>query len=255
MIAFGRDYALAYDYLYQDKDYAKECDFIECVFREFSDRVVKTILDMGCGTGGHALILAQRGYEVVGVDSSKDMLDIARRKVNKAQLPIELVEGNITSFNLQKKFDAVIAMFAVMSYQTTNSDISKACEVAKNHLNPGGVFLFDCWNGLAVLTEKPTMRIKEVKLNDRERIIRFTEPILNTVSHTVEVRFKLFRIQDGYLISQTDESHLMRFLFPQEIKYFLEVAGFEKIKFCPFLKLEKTLTERDWNMAVIACAK
>jgi hypothetical protein len=46
----------------------------------------------------------------------------------------------------------------------------------------------------------------------------------------------------------------MRFLFPQEIKYFLEVAGFKKIQFCPFLELEKPLTEYNWNMAVMATA-
>jgi SAM-dependent methyltransferase len=254
MKVFRKEYALAYDYLYQEKDYEKECDFIEAIFSNFSGKV-KSILDMGCGAGGHALILARRGYYVVGVDRSEEMLEIAKRKVEEANLSIKFIKGDITNIDLQEKFDAVISMFAVMSYQTNNSAIWKACRVARNHLKRGGLFLFDCWNGLAVLTEKPTARIKEVILNEKEKIIRFTEPILNALTHTIEVRFKVWKISDGHLVNETEESHLMRFLFPQEIKYFLEVAGFHEIKFCPFLKLEKPLKESDWNMTVIVTAK
>jgi ubiquinone/menaquinone biosynthesis C-methylase UbiE len=251
MRVFGKEYALAYDYLYQDKDYEKECDFIERVFKKLKGGV-RTILDLGCGTGGHALILADRGYEVIGIDCSQEMLDIAIEKFRKKNLSIEFIHGDITDIRLDRKFDAVISMFAVMSYQTTNSALAKVCRSAKEHLLSDGLFLFDCWNGSAVLTEKPTTRVKEVKINNKEKIVRFTEPLLNAINHVVETKFKVLKIQDGNLVSETSESHVMRFLFPQEIKYFLEVAGFNKIKFCPFLELEKPLTEHDWNMTVIA---
>lgn len=251
MDPFGKEYAIIYDYLYQDKDYEKECDFIEKVINKFSGDV-KTILDLGCGTGGHAIILAKRGFEVVGVDRSQEMLEIARSKAMKEKLSIEFIQGDITDIRLNRKFNAVISMFAVMSYQTTNSDIAKVCKTAKEHLLPAGLFLFDCWHGFAVLAEKPKALVKEVNLNDKEKIIRFTEPILNALTHTVEVKFKILKIQENHLINETNESHLMRFLFPLEIKNFLDIAGFERIKFCPFLELEKSLTEHNWNMTVIA---
>ena len=251
MKVFGKEYALAYDHLYQNKDYTKECDFIEAVFQEYSVKV-KTILDLGCGTGGHALILARRGYQVVGVDRSKDMLEIAKMKAEEARLSTEFTSGDVTNIELQSSFDAVIGMFAVMSYQTSNLAFARACRTANKHLRQGGIFIFDCWYGPAVLAERPTVRIKEVKLNDSERIIRLTEPILNTLTHTVETHFTLLRIKDGHFINETRESHLMRFLFPQEVKYFLEVAGFDEVKCCPFLRLEESLSEHDWNMAVIA---
>jgi len=251
MTVFGKEYALAYDYLYQDKNYEKECDFIETVFKKFSGNV-KTILDLGCGTGGHALILARRGYKILGIDCSQEMLDIAIKKSKKKNLSTEFIHGDISDIRLQQKFDAVISMFAVMSYQTTNPAIAKVCKTTRKHLVADGLFLFDCWNGSAVLTEKPTKRIKEIKINNKEKIIRVTEPILNAMTHTVETRFKVLKLQDRHLISETDESHMMRFLFPMEIKYFLEVAGFKKIKLCPFPELGKPLTEHDWNMTVIA---
>lgn len=249
---FGKGYSMSYDFLYQDKDYEKECDFIEAIFSKFSGNV-KTILDLGCGTGGHALILSKRNYHILGVDRAKDMLEIAKMKAKEANRSIKFIMGDIANICLREKFDAVISMFAVMSYQSANSALAGLCRVAKYHLVPGGLFIFDCWNGLAVLRERAGARIKEVKLNEKEKIIRFTEPILDILSHTVEIKYKVCKIQDGHLINEIEESHLMRFLFPQEIKYFLEVAGFTKIEFCPFLELEKPLTEQDWNMTVIAC--
>ena len=78
---FGSVYADAYDLFYRDKDYAAESDLIECIFQTYGDGAIRSILDLvGCGTGNHAIPLAQRGYEVVGIDRSENMLDQARRE-------------------------------------------------------------------------------------------------------------------------------------------------------------------------------
>ena len=265
MTVFKKQYAEFYDTLYQDKDYERECDFIEAAFKK-NGRRVKTILDLGCGTGGHALILSRRGYQVVGVDRSREMIGIATRKAKeeakgkKKKPSVEFVQGDIAGINLHRKFDAVISMFAVMSYQTRNASIAGACSVAASHLASGGLFIFDCWHGSAVMTEKPGMRMKEIVTDEgkgggeggEKRIIRFSEPLLDTLSHTVETRFKVLRIEGNRLMSETFESHLTRYLFPQEIKYYLEVAGFRDVELCPFPELDKPLTEHDWNMTVIA---
>lgn len=251
MKEFGKDYSQLYDFIYKDKDYEQECNFIEEIFSKFSCKVEK-ILDLGCGTGGHALVLAKRGYHITGVDRSKHMLKLAKRKAKEENLPIDFIESNITDLNLRKEFDAVIAMFAVMSYQTSNSAIANVNKVAKKHLVQNGIFIFDCWHGPAVLIEGPTARIKEFKLNNEERAIRFSESILDIMSNTVEVRFKLLKINEDNTVKETNESHIMRYLFPKEIEYYLQVAGFNKIELCPFLKLGQPLTEQDWNMTVIA---
>lgn len=255
MTVFNKEYAKAYDYLYQDKNYEKECDYIEALFSKHYSGKVKRILDLGCGTGGHALILAKRGYEIVGVDRSSEMLAIAQKRVSDAKLPVKLIKGDIINIELVEKFDAVIAMFAVMSYQTSNGALSGACKSAKEHLVPGGIFLFDCWHGSAVLAEKPQMRVKKVNVNADEKIIRFTEPVIDYFNQTVEVRFKVQKTNQGRLANEIEESHLMRYLFPKEIRYFLETAGFTEINFCPFLKAGELLTEKDWNMTVIAVVK
>jgi len=68
-----RDYANYYDALYREKDYKKECDFLEQIW-EVSSEPISRVLDLGCGTGGHALPLAQRGYHVTGGNRSEQML-------------------------------------------------------------------------------------------------------------------------------------------------------------------------------------
>jgi len=73
-------YANYYDILYQDKDYKKECDFLEKIFEKYSKKRINSILDLGCGTGSHSLILAKRDYEVSGVDLSSQMINRARNK-------------------------------------------------------------------------------------------------------------------------------------------------------------------------------
>jgi len=249
-MVFRRNYANVYDYLYQDKDYEKECDFVEEIFKKYDNRV-KTILDLGCGTGGHALILARRGYKVVGIDQSEEMLKAARRKAKRAGLKMEFLRNSIQDLKLNQTFDAVISMFAVMSYQTDNEALALACRKARKHLKEGGIFIFDVWNGLAVMTDPPRWAFKDVRNGD-DRILRFTEPRINIVDHTVDVTFKVLKLKKERLIFETKETHKVRFFFPQEIKYFLQVAGFSDIQFCPFLKLDSQLSTKERDITIIA---
>jgi SAM-dependent methyltransferase len=249
-MVFKKEYAGVYDSLYQSKDYKKECDFLERIFKK-QKKSIKTILDLGCGTGGHAHILAKRGYKVTGVDRSEDMLKTARINAKKSGLKMDYRRSSIQGLKLNKKFDAVIAMFAVMGYQTENEDLAQACKSAKAHLKRGGVFIFDAWNGPAVLTDPPTQVVKDLKSGD-ERIIRYTRPEVDVIAHTVDVNFRVSVLKNDKIISETEEVHKMRFLFPQETRYFLQAAGFADVQFMPFLRAGKKLSANDWNMTVIA---
>lgn len=248
---FGKEYAYAYDFLYKNKNYNKECDFIQGIFKKYSLKP-KTILDLGCGTGGHALILAKNGYKVTGIDRSKEMLAIAQRKARERNLNVKFINQNMEKLDVGKSYDAVISMFSVIGYLTDNSEFTKVCANVKKHLNNNGIFIFDCWNGYAVLNKKPAIGIREAWLNNKEKIIRSIEPVRDILNHTVETRFRSRRLKGNRLIKETFESHLVRFWFPQEIKYYLEVAGFRKINLCPLLGLNKQLTEHDWYMTAAA---
>lgn len=250
MSVFGI-YANFYDLLYRDKDYPAEVDFIESLLKKYASGIVKTILDMGCGTGGHALLLAERGYSVTGIDRSEAMLSIAEEKVRKINGYAGFSQADICDFDLNKKFDAVISMFAVMGYQITNLDFERALLSAGKHLRPGGLFIFDVWFGPAVISQKPGDKVKIIE-NDDERIIRLTRSSLDIMKHVVDVNFNVMKIRDNRIYEHVEETHSMRFFFPMELELFLKNTGFQILNMIPFMEIEGILSENNWDMTVVA---
>lgn len=247
---FQKKYSDSYDSLYYDKNYPKEVDYLLKVFSRYGLKG-KKILDLGCGTGTHAIILAKRGYNVVGIDRSSEMIKHAREKAKKDNVKnVKFISADIRNIKLDYKFDAVISMFAVMGYMNESEDLVKVFRTAKKLLNKKGLFLFDIWNGFAVLEDRPKYKIKKVKEKD-ETMIRVTKPKMDWLNNAVDINFELFRAVNKRLIRVAGENHRMRFFFPQEIFYFMKASGFSKIELRPFLKLKGNLKENDWNMTVI----
>lgn len=222
MSAFG-EYSQYYDLLYRDKNYAGEVEFIEDIVRKLSP-ASKTILDLGCGTGRHARLLAQRGFIVHGIDNSREMLVIAHNAVQGENLSYS--EGDIRQIRLNRSFKAVIALFHVMSYQISNDDLWSSLMTAHHHLSEGGLFIFDVWYGPMVLIQGPSVRIKHVE-DETVEITRIAEPNLNCLNNTVTVNYHLF-IKDKINQSTREitEQHVIRYLFKPELEFMLLRAGF-----------------------------
>jgi len=241
-----KDYAKYYDLIYRDKDYEKEVDFLEEIFGKNKP---ENVLEVGCGTGNYTRILLSRGYKVTALDISENMLEIAKQKCR-----CKLIKGDVRDISLNEKFDACIAMFTVMGYVTETSDIIKALTNIHRHLRPNGVFIFDVWNGLAVLRILPEQRIKKAEDN-KTKIKRVAIPNLKAFEHICEVNYKLLILNKrDNTLDEINEKHVVRFYFPQEITHYLGDAGFEVIKICPFMDLNGKADEKCWNMVVIARA-
>jgi len=252
MKSFGK-YSRYYDLIYYDKDYSQECDFIEQILRSYSPKPVKTILDGGCGTGGHAILLANKGYEIIGIDASEAMIERAREKVEKLNLNLDFRVSDLCQFDLGIKFDACISMFATMSYITETENILRALTNIRRHIETDRLFIFDVWNGLAVLRQLPSVRTKIAE--DKEtKVIRIAQPELDAFNHLCRVHYHLLVTRDNSLIDDIEETHVIRYLFPQEITHYLKDSGFETLKICPFLNLNGRVDENTWNIAVIAKA-
>jgi len=252
-MAYQNELAKIYDLIYQDKDYQVECDFVEEVFQNFSSKPVRTILDGGCGTGGHAIPLAERDYQVTGFDSSEGMIKRAKEKVRKANLSLNFEVMDLRQFDLSQMFDACLCMFAAMGYLTETEDILKSLRSIRRHLNRESLFLFDFWNGLAVLRTLPSVRVQVVE-GEGKRVIRTAQPELDAFNHRCLVHYHLLVTRDNQIINEFEEDHLVRYFFPQEIAHYLEETGFAVLKICPFLDLEGKVDENAWNIAVIAKA-
>ena len=248
-------YANVYDTLYRDKDYGLECDFLEDVFRRFGVGDVRRILDMGCGTGGHAIPLARRGYEVFGIDRSEQMLEIAQNKARDAGLSdkVQFKTSNIQNFKLQMKFDVVICMFAVLSYQIANDGLFSTIRAARDHVERNGLFICDFWYGPAVLKQRPAERIKIVQ-DGQDRILRIVKPDMNTLENVVNVHYHIIRLRENQLLEETHEKHSMRHYSKPEFDFFLARAGFRLERIFPFANLDKKASDDSWNVMAISRA-
>lgn len=243
------EYASFYDILYEDKNYGSECDNLEYLVNKFSDIKVNKILDLGCGTGGHSIMLAEKGYSVTGVELSKDMLDYANSKV-KENLKIKFINGDIRNFELNETYDLIICMFAVLGYVTKNEDINATFQKVKKHLNKGGLFIFDVWYGPAVLTQKPEVRVKKIIKNDK-KVLRIGTPQLLDQENIVNVDYDIVFMEEKNILKEVKEHHEMRYFFIPEIKEFAIHNGFNIIHFSDFDNLEITPSIKSWNITFV----
>lgn len=226
MSVFG-NYSRYYDLLYKDKDYAGEAKYIAGLIKKNAPGA-KTILELGCGTGKHAALLAAKGYAVTGVDRSAKMLASARKRIKEMQgLQVEFIRGDIRTTRLQKKHDAVISLFHVMSYLTSNKDLQDAFATAAIHLKKGGIFVFDCWYGPAVLTDRPVVRVKRLE-DDKIEVTRKAVPRMHPNDNVVDVNYSI-AIKDKMTgaVDTLKESHKMRYLFKPEIEQMLSAERME----------------------------
>jgi SAM-dependent methyltransferase len=221
-------YARYYDLLYKDKNYTEEAAYVHQLIRKYTPDA-HSVLELGCGTGLHARILAELGYTLHGVDQSHEMLAAASQRLSgmnaAAASRLSFSVGDMRSVRLPDTFDVVISLFHVISYQTTNDDLSAAFATAKQHLKAGGIFIFDCWYGPAVLAQRPSVRIKRFD-DDRVAVTRIAEPVMHDEDHVIDVNYQVFiRDKEVGTIEELRETHRMRYLFDQEITSFLGGQG------------------------------
>jgi SAM-dependent methyltransferase len=225
-------YSRYYDLLYRDKDYAGEAKYIADLIRRYAPNA-RSVMEIGCGTGAHAAELAQLGFEVSGVDMSDGMLEAAdlRRSLLAPDVASKLSfsHGDARSARLFRKFDVVISLFHVMSYQTSNTDLAQSFETAREHLKQGGVFIFDCWYGPAVLRQWPSVTEKHLS-DESTEVHRKAIPEIHVNDNIVDVNYEVLVSDKATGVAETlRETHRMRYLFAPEIELALNTAGMKLI--------------------------
>ncbi len=251
---FGDAYSNLYDIFYQDKNYENECNIIEKIFRKYQKAKINKTLDLGCGTGNYTIPLCKRGYKMTGVDLSEYMLKCAREKTLKVKKDITFIQGDIRTIKLNKRFDAVIMMFAVLGYQIENDEVISALKNVRSHLDDGGLFIFDVWFGPAVLHNKPSLRVKTIKNPDGGKIIRIASGDLDLLKHKCLVNYQILKIGKDLHFEEFDEHHSMRYFFPQELQLLLKISGFELLMVGAYPEYDRKPDENDWNIVIAAKA-
>ena len=244
-------FAKYYDIIYADKDYEKECDFIEAIIQAYHvSSNPRKILDIGCGSGEHAMILAQRGYQMTGIDFSETMISMAKKKSSSLNIDFQIMD--MTEFSLAEKFDVCTCLFSSICYLPRNDDLKTTLKSIRESLQPDGLFIFDFWNGIAVISQKPSIKIKDVKYDDDSRIIRIAEPELDLTNQICSIKYHCLVIKGEKLTDEFEEIHPIRFFFPREIESYLQDSGFKIIKVCSLLNYSFEQDPDNWCLTIIA---
>ncbi len=232
MTAF-KDYAQFYDLLYGDKDYRAEAAFVGRLLKRWAPAGT-ALLEAGCGSGHHASYMAEAGYHLTGIDMSADMVELARSRL--AEAPANLAErvtfeqGDIRTFHLGRTFSAAMSLFHVVSYLSTDADLSAGFANVRRHLDRGGTFVFDFWHAPAIIEEGPQRREKVVE-SDEWHIHRLTEPVWEKDRDVVRVNFHITATdKTNGAVHRLHEEHVMRYFFPDTLSAALSNNGFTVVE-------------------------
>lgn len=186
-----QEMAKYYDLFYSNKSYDKEVLFLKSLI---GNR--KTILDIGCGTGIHMNLLEVYGYQVDGLDLSNEMLNIAKTRTNGNLFP-----GNLIDFKTDKKYDAIISMFAVFNHLKNYNDFENGVLNLYQKLNEKGILIVDLHNSR-------TNGKKEDNYKDYRRIMTWTFD-KNTFKEHTEISYiinnKIYYDNHDFLIYQINK--------------------------------------------------
>lgn len=129
-----------YDRLTTDVDYEKYAEFFTAVFNKHAEKHPHSVVDLGCGTGNLTISMAEKGYDMTGVDSSSEMLSSAYSKKSPGIL---WINQDFTELDLYGTYDAAISLLDCINHMLDEESVGKYFKRMRNFVEPGGLFIFD----------------------------------------------------------------------------------------------------------------
>jgi len=245
-------HALLYDYLYQDKDYRREAQFVH---RQFKNRGIKntaSLLEIACGTGSHSFFLEKQGYGITATDNSMPMLSRAKSKAADLHSNVLFRSADMRKLPLfRKKFDGALCLFDSIGYALTNEAIVSTMKGIHKNLVPGGTFIFEFWHAAAMIKNYERKRIRQFTAEGRN-FTRESETTLDYVNQTGTVKYTLTEeISPGHKKS-VREIQRNRFFSVPEMKLFLTTAGFRPLYFYSGFSANTKIDGDTWHIVAVA---
>ncbi|NLC56875.1 MAG: class I SAM-dependent methyltransferase [Armatimonadetes bacterium] len=215
--------ARAYDELMAGVPYRRWVDYVEKLLKQVRASP-RTVLDIACGTGNVTFALADRGYEVAGVDLSAPMLAIARRKACRYRRDIPFFQGDMRCLSLPERYDLAVCLYDSLNYLLSPDDVQQAFASAYQVLHPGGHYIFDV-NTIYALREN----LFTQHCLDPDAPVRYDwRSSYNAETGIAEVVMD-FWVREQGRVQHFTEVHHERAYTEQELLDWLARAGFETL--------------------------
>ena len=221
MDAYG-SFAMVYDLFMDNVDYDGWSDYLRKLLRRYGVEE-GLILELGCGTGSMTERLAEAGFDMIGVDCSGEMLEIAQEKKCESGLDILYLEQDMREFELYGTVRAVVSVCDSLNYILEDEELVKVFRLVNNYLDPGGIFLFDL-NTIDKYRKIGDTTIAE----NREEGSFIWDNYYDEDEDINEYQLTIFlREGDGDLYRKYEEVHYQRGYELERIKELLKEAGLE----------------------------
>jgi len=184
------------------------------------------ILDMACGEGTFAVIMAKEGYRVTGIDLSLPMLQIARQKTRSEEVEIDFINQDMRTMSFNGQFDLVTCWYDSLNYLLTLDDLLKALRGAYDALKKDGLFIFDMNTiyGLSVVWQRYPCEIHQ----DKPDLLEIHRKTFDTETNNARLHITGFK-KEGQSWSRIDETHTEHAFSLNEIDQCIESSGLEKL--------------------------
>lgn len=218
-----QDFAYLYDALQQDVPYEEFAAYYVEIMKKFNNEK-GLCLDLGCGTGNMTMLLDSMGFEMIGVDSSVDMLEVAREKAMEDGRNILFLNQDMTSFELYGTVGAVVSTLDCVNYVTDENALLEVFKLVNNYLDPEGLFIFDI---------NSPYKLEHI-LGDNT-YVSDDEDIFYSWQNSYDKKTKIctfdltFFEKDKDMYYRYDETHYERAYSVDEIKKLLTKAGLEVV--------------------------
>ena len=217
-----RELAQSYDRLTNDVDYDATVDFYYEILKQ-EGLAPRTAVDLACGTGSVALILARKGLQVTAVDMSAEMLTVAQQKAAEADLYPQFVCQSLQALRLPRGVDLAVCALDSIDYILDPNDCQKAFHRIYKALNPGGCFIFD-----VNTPEKLTAMDGQVFLDEDDDVYCVWRGEFDKDTNICSYGMDLFQ-RHGEVWHRSFEEHREYAYSADELTTYLRQAGFTSI--------------------------
>ena len=211
-----------YDGLTADIDYRAILDYLEAILRRL-DKYPTSVLDLGCGTGSMSVLLSKRGYQVLGVDISEEMLTVASQKAMDLENPPFFICQPMQRLRVPQQMDAVFCLLDSLNYVTEPEDVRKTMQRVYRTVSDGGVFIFDI---------NTPYKLKgldgQVFLDENEQSYCVWRADFDYEENCCYYGIDLF-CKQGKLWERSFEQHCEYAYEPAQLVQWLQEAGFSKV--------------------------
>ncbi len=218
------DFAYVYDRLMEDVDYGQWATYIENIFQR-EGISPNNLLELACGTGNITIPMAKRGYQVMGVDISEDMLMVAKEKALAQGINILFVQQNMCQLELNSTYDGVICCCDGINYIVETEALITLFKGVYRYLSPGGIFVFDISTSYKLKQILGNNTFGE-NLND---LCYLWENDFDEQTQNIDMNLTFF-IQEGRHFCKFEELHRQRAYEVEDLKKILQGTGFNRIQ-------------------------